>query len=80
MPTFRFPLLTAPLFEKLEKAVRAANNGPEWKANHNSRICSNHFPQFEYIIPPNENGTCRLKTTAYPPYSLGSWYVKLWHI
>lgn len=64
MPTFRFPLLNPPVLEKWEKAVRSTNNCPEWKANHTSRICSNHFPQFEYIIPPTENGTCRLKTTS----------------
>ena len=66
MHTFRFPLNNPPVLEKWEKAVRDSNNFPDWKATQSSCICSNHFPQWEYIIPPSENGTCRLKNTAVP--------------
>ena len=64
--TFRFPLNNPPVLEKWEEAVRDANNRPEWKATKHSHVCSNHFHRQEYIIPPSDNGTCRLKKNAVP--------------
>lgn len=41
------------MLEKWEKAVmRINNNGQVWKANRYSFICSNHFEQQDYIVPP----------------------------
>ncbi|CAB4006611.1 THAP domain-containing 9 [Paramuricea clavata] len=54
------------VLEKWEEAVRDANNRPEWKATKYSHVCSNHFHHREYIIPPSDNGTCRLKNNAVP--------------
>ena len=51
---------------KWEKAVCEINNSPGWKATGYTYICSKHFPQYEYIIPPSEGGACRLKSTAVP--------------
>ncbi len=31
-----------------------------------SYICSNHFQHSDYIIPPTQNGTCRLKKYVIP--------------
>ena len=42
------------------------NNDPDWNATGYTYICSNHFCQDEYIIPPSEDTTCRLKSTAVP--------------
>ena len=55
-----------PLLEKWEKAVNNANNSSVWKATHLSYICSNHFTIQDYVIPPSDNGTCRLKHNAVP--------------
>ena len=66
MHTFRFPLKNVPLLEKWEKAVNNANNSSVWKATHFSHICSNHFTIQDYVIPPSDNGTCRLKHNAVP--------------
>ena len=49
---------------KWEKAVCEINNSPGWKATGYTYICSKHFPQYENIILPSEDGTCRLKSTA----------------
>ena len=37
-----------------------------WKATNNHRICSDHFENFDYIIPPSLAGTCRFKKYAIP--------------
>ena len=37
-----------------------------WKATREHRICSNHFQHSDYIIPPSQNGTCRLKKYVMP--------------
>ena len=66
MHTFRFPLKNVPLLEKWQKAVNNANNSSEWKATHFSHICSNHITIQDYVIPPPDNGTCRLKHNAVP--------------
>jgi hypothetical protein len=52
------------VLEKWEEAVRDANNHPEWKTTKYSHVCSNHFHHREYIIPPSDNGICRLKKNA----------------
>ena len=61
----RFSLKNVLLREKWEKAVNNANNSSEWKAAV-SHICSNHFTIQDYVIPPSDNGTCRLKHNAVP--------------
>ena len=66
MPVFRFPTNNPSLLEKWESIVREINSTPDWKATRFTYICSNHFPQQEYIIPPSQNGPCRLKNTALP--------------
>ena len=66
MHTFRFPLKNVPLLEKWEKAVNNANDSSEWKAKHFFHICSNHFTIQDYVIPPSDNRTCRLKHNAVP--------------
>ena len=40
-----------------------------WKATPLVRICSDHFNETDYIIPPSSNGTCRLKKNAVPSKS-----------
>ena len=37
-----------------------------WKATREHRICSNYFQHSDYIIPPSQNGTCRLKQYVIP--------------
>ena len=63
---FRFPLNNPKVLGKWEKAVCEVNNSPDWKATRYTYICSKHFPQSDYIIPPSENEICRLKSTAVP--------------
>ena len=63
---FRFPTSNPSLLEKWESIVREINNTPDWKTTRFTYICSNHFPQQEYTIPPSQNGSCRLKNTALP--------------
>ena len=63
---YRFPTNNPSLLQKWENIVRDINDTPDWKATRFTYICSNHFPQQEYIIPPSQNGPCRLKNTALP--------------
>ena len=63
---FRFTTSNPSLLEKWESIVRKINNTLDWKATRFPHICSNHFPQQEYIIPLSKNGPCRLKNTALP--------------
>jgi len=64
--TSRFPLNNPKVLGKWVKAVREENNDLDWNATGYTYICSNHFCQDEYIIPPSEDTTCRLKSTAVP--------------
>ena len=50
----------------LPKYITAGKVGIEWKATHFSHICSNHFTIQDYVIPPSDNETCRLKHNAVP--------------
>jgi hypothetical protein len=63
---FRFPLNNPKVLGKWKKAVCEVNNSPDWKATRYTYICSKHFPQSDYIIPPSENEICRLQSTAVP--------------
>ena len=45
--------------------VQKENMSP-WNATTNSRICSSHFKQTDYITPPSTSTRCRLKSNALP--------------
>ena len=67
MHLYRFPLKDQVLLEKWENAVMRINNNSQlWKATRFSFICSNHFDQQDYVIPPSSDKTCRLKKYAVP--------------
>ena len=63
----RFPVKNKAALECWEQFVQQVNllNVP-WKATREHRICSNHFQHSDYIIPPSQNGTCRLKKYVIP--------------
>ena len=69
MPMFRFPTSNPALLQKWESIVRKINETPNWKATRFTYVCSNHFPRQEYIIPPSQNGPCRIKIQLYPACS-----------
>ena len=46
--------------------MRVNNSIQLWKATRFSFICSNHFEQQDYVIPPSSYKTCRLKKYAVP--------------
>ena len=64
---YRFPLKNKHTIEHWERFVNQ-NNSPTapWKATTASRICSDHFHHADYIIPPSQQGTCRMKKYACP--------------
>lgn len=64
---YRFPLKNELTIEHWERFVNQ-NNSPTapWKATTASRICSDHFHNTDYIIPPSKHGTCRIKKYARP--------------
>ena len=64
---YRFPLKNELTIEHWERFVNQ-NNSPTapWKATTASRICSDHFDNTDYIIPPSNHGTCRIKKYARP--------------
>jgi len=57
-----------------ENIVEKENVSP-WKATICSWICSDHFEQADYIIPPSTSIPCRLKPNAipsrFPPHEFG---------
>ena len=64
---YRFPLKNELTIEHWKRFVNQ-NNSPTapWKATTASRICSDHFHNTDYIIPPSKHGTCRIKKYARP--------------
>ena len=64
---YRFPLKNKHTIEHWKRFVNQ-NNSPTapWKATTASRICSDHFHHADYIIPPSQQGTCRMKKYACP--------------
>ena len=63
---YRFPLKDVDMLQKWESAVMKLNNNQVWKATRFSFICSNHFENQDYIIPPSSDRPCRLKKYAVP--------------
>ena len=50
-----------------EEIVSRVKNYPDgWRATRHSYICSQHFENEDYILPPSEAGSCRLKRNATP--------------
>ena len=64
---YRFPLKDADMLPRWEEAVMTINQSNQvWKATRFSFICSKHFEQQDYIIPPSSDRPCRLKKYAVP--------------
>jgi hypothetical protein len=63
---YRFPLKDVDMLQKWESAVMKLNNNQVWKATRFSFVCSNHFENQDYIIPPSSDRPCRLKKKGVP--------------
>lgn len=67
---YRFPMKNKAALKSWEQFVQQVHHMEvPWKATDERRICSNHFQQSDYIIPPSQNGTCRLKKYVIPSIS-----------
>ena len=63
----RFPVKNKAALEHWEQFVQKVNLlDVPWRATREHCICSNHFQQSDYIIPPSQNGVCRLKNYVIP--------------
>ncbi len=64
---YRFPVKNKAALELSERFVQQVNLlEVPWKATREHCICSTHFQHSDYIIPPSQNGTCRLKRCVIP--------------
>lgn len=53
--------------QRWEEIVNRVKNNPDgWRATKHSYICSQHFETEDYILPPSEAGSCRLKRNVTP--------------
>ena len=51
-------------WEEIVKRVKNVADG--WRATKHSYICSRHFEKEDYVQPPSEARSCRLKRNATP--------------
>ena len=53
--------------QRWEEIVKRVKNVPDgWRATKHSYICSRHFEKEDYVQPPTEARSCRLKRNATP--------------